>query len=311
MAAVTLFATTRQLATDFEVGVAISEAVADSIRPLGAKRFMFQNMKASVETLVLGSSHGDHGFDPAHLPGAVNLCYRSLDHKHCYYMYRRALDLCPKLRNIVLFYSVFSPGNVLERSPLERDIGPLFSALFELDVEYQANDLNALHQAISQQLRGGMSAALDQEAARLDGYAGFFSAYKGPGPVSEFQNRMLSHIKLNYESGADYYLLKMLAMADSLGHNVHIIIPPVSSKYREVINTRSSIIFRELIDIVTTFPWRRPIKLLNGYDDECYKDEFFLDSDHLDTRGEGVQLLSRAIAEMVLGQEPAAEIAAA
>ena len=279
----------------------VSQAVRESILQLGAKRVMLQDMKDSLETIVLGSSHGDYAFDPACLPGSFNLCYRSLDLKHCHYLYRRVIDLCPNLKNIVLFYSVFSPGHVLERSPNEGDIGPLFSALFELGVEYQADHLNALSEALTRQLQDGMAVTLAQEAAKLDGHAGFFPAYKGAAPASEFGSRLLSHIKLNYEAGADYYLLKILATANALGHNVHIVIPPVTSMYRKTVGTRSSVIFRELIEVVGLFPWRVPVKVLNGYDDEAYKDEFFVDSDHLDANGEGTRLLSQAIADLVLG----------
>ncbi|CAN5542243.1 hypothetical protein BH10PSE4_BH10PSE4_32710 [soil metagenome] len=284
----------------------VSQAVRESILQLGAKRYMLHAMKDSVETIVLGSSHGDYAFDPAELPRSFNLCYRSLDLKHSYYLYRRAMDLCPKLKTIVLFYSVFSPGHMLERSPNEGDIGPLVSALFELGVEYQSDPMSRLAEALTQQLAAGMGATLDLQAAQLSGHAGFFPAYKGAAPAADFEARLLSHIKLNYEGGADYYLLKILAMASNLGHGVHIVIPPVTTMYREALNTRSSILFRELIEVVGSFPWAVPVKVLNAYDDESYVDAFFVDSDHLDALGEGTRRLSRAIAESVLGAGAAA-----
>lgn len=288
----------------------VSQAVRESILQLAAKRVMLEQDKDTVETIVLGSSHGDYAFDPAYLPGSFNLCYRSLDLKHCYSLYQRAIQMCPNLQNIVLFYSVFSPGNMLERSPTEADIGPLFSALFDLDVEYQADNLIQLAQALTTRLQEGMAAALVEEAVKLDGHAGFLPAYKGVAPASEAQSRLLSHIKLNYEAGADYYLLKILALANRLGHGVTLVVPPVTSFYRNTLNARSSILFRELIEVVGLFPWTVPIKLLNAYDDDSYKDEFFVDTDHLDARGEGTRMLSRAIAKMVLGAEDAARVAA-
>ena len=110
----------------------VSQVVKESILQLGAKRVMFEQASDTLETLVLGSSHGDHAFDPAYIPNAFNLCYGALDLKHSYYLYQRAIASCPNLKNIVLFYSVFSPGNMLERSPGEGDIGAVFSALFDL-----------------------------------------------------------------------------------------------------------------------------------------------------------------------------------
>ena len=284
----------------------VSQAVRESILQLGAKRVMLEQARDTLETIVLGSSHGDHAFDPAYLPNSFNLCYRSLDLKHCYYLYQRTIAMCPNLKAIVLFYSVFSPGGVLERSPGEADIGPLSSALFELDVEYQADHLNNLTKALTQQLQEGMAATLIEEAAQLDGRAGFLPNDKGAAAAGEFQARLLSDIRRNYESGADYYLLKILALANRLGHGVTLVIPPVTSLYRNTLNTRSSVLFRELIEVVGLFPWTVPIKMINAYDDEAYEDSFFVDSDHLDARGEGARRLSRAIAEKVLGPEVAA-----
>jgi len=284
----------------------VSQAVRDSILQLGAKRVMLEQARDTLETIVLGSSHGDYAFDPAYVPNSFNLCYRSLDLKHCYALYQRTIEMCPNLKNIVLFYSVFSPGNVLERSPGEADIGALFSALFDLGVEYQSDHLNQLTQALANQLQEGMAATLIEESAKLDGYAGFLPANKGVADASAFSARMLSHIKLNYEAGADYYLLKILALANRLGHGVTVVIPPASSSYRNVLNTRSSVLFRELIEVVSLFPWTVPIKVLNAYDDAAYEDSFFVDSDHLDARGEGTRKLSRAIAELVASAEVAA-----
>lgn len=277
----------------------VSQVVRESLLLLGAKRAMFEQACDTLETIVLGSSHGDYAFDPAFVPNAFNLCYGSLDLKHCYWLYQRAITASPNLKNLVLFYSVFSPGSMLERTE-EADIGPVFSALFDLDVEYQSERLTQLAEALTLQLQKGMAATLIEEAAKLDGYAGFMPSYKGAVEASEFQSRLLSHIKHNYESGADYYLLKILGLANRLGHGVTIVIPPVTSTYRNALNTRSSTLFRELIEVMDLFPWTQPIKVINAYDDETYEDSFFVDADHLDARGEGTRKLSRAIAEMVL-----------
>ncbi|CAN5200098.1 hypothetical protein BH10PSE3_BH10PSE3_01320 [soil metagenome] len=288
----------------------VSKAVQESILQLGAKRVMLEQARDTLETIVLGSSHGDYAFDPTYVPNSFNLCYRSLDLKHCYYLYQRTIEMCPNLKNIVLFYSVFSPGNMLERSPGEADIGALFSALFDLGVEYQSDHLNRLTEAVTTRLQEGMAATLIEEAAKLDGHAGFLPAYKGVADASEFQARMLSHIKLNYEAGADYYLLKILALANRLGHGVTLVIPPATSAYRNVLGARSSVLFRELIEVTGLFPWTVPIQLINAYDDESYEDSFFVDSDHMDARGEGTRKLSRAIAEKVAEGQAAAAAAA-
>jgi len=274
----------------------VSQTVRGSILPLGAKRVMLEQARETLETIALGGSQGAHAFDPGQLPNAFNLCFRSLDLKHCYSLYQRTITLCPNLKNLVLFYSVASPGFMLERDPDEADIGPLASALFDLDMEYQSERLTRLSDALAKQMQDGMAATLAEEASRLDGRDGFLPNDGGGVAGGEFKARLLSQIKLNYETGADYYLLKILALANRLGHAVTIVVPPVTSLYRNTLNARSSILFRELIEVLELLPWSMPIKVLNAYDDDAYEDGFFLDEDHLDPHGEGAGMLSRAIA---------------
>ena len=60
----------------------------ESILIIGAKRTMLQKAKESIDTLVVGSSHGDFGFNPTYFPNSFNLCCRSQDLKHSYYLYK-------------------------------------------------------------------------------------------------------------------------------------------------------------------------------------------------------------------------------
>jgi hypothetical protein len=46
----------------------VSQVVKESILLLGAKRAMFEQARDTLETIVLGSSHGDYAFDPAFSP---------------------------------------------------------------------------------------------------------------------------------------------------------------------------------------------------------------------------------------------------
>jgi hypothetical protein len=287
----------------------ISAALRDSILLLGAKRRMLLSQRDTLETLVVGSSHGDKAFDPVYCSNSFNMCYRSLDHKHCYYLYKELAALCPNMKNVVLFYSVFSPGHFLERSPGEADIGPLLNAFFGLGMRYQDDNFNIISQALTKQLQDGMDATLDVETAGVEGHSGFLPGFTGAVAPALHQARLQSHIKLNYEGGADYYVLKILALANRLGHRVCIVTPPVTSAYRQAMGIGSSQIFKELIEMVTEFPWTNSINVINCYDDEAYKDEYFVDLDHLDPRGEGPKMIARAVSAL-FNDAPLDEVAA-
>ncbi|MGH1591758.1 hypothetical protein ACRBEV_29445 [Methylobacterium phyllosphaerae] len=46
---------------------------------LEAKRDAFMDARRDIETVVVGSSHGDHGVDPALIKDSFNLCTTSQD----------------------------------------------------------------------------------------------------------------------------------------------------------------------------------------------------------------------------------------
>src|SRR5271168_5044707 len=86
-----------------------------SIDELLPKRNGLLNNCKSITALAVGSSHGDYGFNPVYAPGAFNFCSTSQDLKHSLYLYEFAAKICPSLQYVIIFYSVFSSGFLLEQ----------------------------------------------------------------------------------------------------------------------------------------------------------------------------------------------------
>jgi len=120
----------------------------------------------SLKTIVMGSSHGDYGFNPHYCELSFNLCCRSQDLKHSFHLYKHVNAIAPNLKNLVLFYSIFSPGNRMENSPGEKDICPAINEIFELGLDYQDEHLATL----SDNIRGH----LVRFEFDVEGHAGFF-----------------------------------------------------------------------------------------------------------------------------------------
>jgi hypothetical protein len=135
--------------------VTIHTLLHQSILLNGAKRSMLRLEKDNLDTVAVGSSHGDFGFDPSFCPGAFNLCCRSQDLKHSLLLYKHISDNYPKIKNLVLFYSTFSPGSVLEKSLTEKFISPSLNELFNLNFEYEDQELASEFDTIRNRL-GGM-----------------------------------------------------------------------------------------------------------------------------------------------------------
>lgn len=81
--------------------------------PPAEKFFQWKTNKDKIETLILGSSHGLYGYRAE--GSEFNLCDVSQDLYYSYHLYALSCDF-PQLKNVVLFYSVFSPGHVLEKT---------------------------------------------------------------------------------------------------------------------------------------------------------------------------------------------------
>jgi hypothetical protein len=123
------------------VEISINPVLYASLSVAGAKRTMLERDKGYWETIVLGSSHGDFGFNPLFFPHSFNLCSRSQDLKHSFLLYKHITNNYPKIKNLVLYYSIFSPGSTIENSPTEKFISPALNALFNLNIEYEDAEL--------------------------------------------------------------------------------------------------------------------------------------------------------------------------
>lgn len=255
----------------------------------GAKRTLLQKDQADLDTIVLGSSHGDFGFDPAFFPASFNLCCRSQDLKHSFLLYRHITAHYPAVKNLVLFYSVFSPGSVLEKSPSEKFISPALNELFKLDIRYDDEELQLEYDKIRGQLG---AVTVDSNGSR-----GFFpNDFKGYLPESYGPAaRASDHLRCNRREDANLYLVRMLLLAKHHQHKVCIVVPPVRSDFKNATGMPFAELFESLLDILYHYHIDYPVELVNGYDSPLFSDEHFGDYDHLLPLGNGTELLTRLI----------------
>jgi hypothetical protein len=252
---------------------------------LVAKRTMLRAVARDMTTLVVGSSHGDFGFNPYFVPGSFNLCSRSQDLKHSYHLYRKLSEQNDSLSSVVIFYSIFSPGSVLERSPSEGEIAVALNELFDLGLAYENVQLSALHSAVAGKL-GDMSVT-------LPGLAGFLPDYgKGFMPATiTAERRAADHMRFNKRRDAIPYMEMMLDLASHKKHRVLIVVPPVRSDLRFHIGEGEN-----LFESLTPYTGRDPtIQMLDLYHHAGFEDADFGDPDHLVPTGKGTELLSRSV----------------
>lgn len=274
--------------------IEVSPLLYKSIQALAAKRTMLKRERNVIETIAIGSSHGDFGFDPRYCDNSFNLCYRSLDLKHSFGLYNYACNALPNLKNIIVFYSAFSSGFSLERSIGEKEISVAVSELFELGFAYDDKVLRESADKIKDHFN-------DYEVD-VGGKRGFFTA--GKGFLSEsigVEARSSSHMKYNSNKEFNLYLAKIISLSKKMGHKVYVVIPPVRSDYRKAVGKDFESIFSSLLELKNDFDLGCDFPIINFYSDEGFVDSYFGDFDHLIPSGDGARLLSLVIGNVLKG----------
>ncbi|OAI93930.1 hypothetical protein [Pseudomonas putida] len=264
------------------------------IEYFAAKRAMLQQDSPVLTSIALGSSHGDFAFDPRYSPGSFNLCSRSQDFRHALALYQHAVNQAPRLDTVIVFYSLFSPGNLLEQSPSEKILAPLMNEIFQLGLSYE----DPLLTQIASQLQGRLAAPCDS----LGGVAGFLpDQQKAFMPASQgAAQRVADHMRLNAREDGNQYLAQLLLLAAELRHRVIVVIPPMHEAYRAAAGHDSAFLFRgvfELQQLLGTLAPGLDMQIIDLYADPAFHAGHFGDFDHLLPQGEGAMLLSRRIGQ--------------
>ncbi len=277
--------------------MAISEMVEETLAALSSKQAAFLAAADTLTTLAIGSSHGDYAFDPALCPGAFNFCGSSQDLKHSALLYRYCAKHARGLKRIVLFYSVFSPGFMLEKTA-DRPRCAVYKHLFAPNTPYANAEINEIYAEIA-------GRAVQASADRGDfADAGFQRSndrhFFPPVPQYGPEVRTADHLKHNARGDSDIYLVKILDMARSLGHRVTVVLSPARSDYKACIRESSDQLFRGIVELKNHFDY--DFGFINFFDDTEVLDAHFGDCDHLLPEGLGARIVSARIAAVLQAQ---------
>lgn len=270
----------------------MSPLLSQEIMALLAKRTGLLDVIGGLATLALGSSHGDCAFNPAYAPDSFNLCSTSQDLRHSYALYEKCCQSNPLIKNIVVFYSVFSSGHCLEKTS-EKERCAALKEIFLLDTPYDDAEINAVHAS----LRGRLAEARVENTLR--GYVrlatdSFFPASYGAARRAE------SHLKHHHRKNEDIHLVRLLLAAHARGQRVFIVIPPARADYRTALGLSSQQLFASLFHIAG-FKFGFDVNVINLFDDYTFMDAHFGDFDHLLPHGGGGALLTQLVQRHIDG----------
>lgn len=230
----------------------------------------------SIETIVLGSSSARYGF--VENEKSINFGIDAQDLYYSYKIFEKYIDIIPNLKNIVLYFSIFAPGNNLEKSPQIARTA-YYSAY--LDIPYR-NRYVVMQKGVLE---------LEKKFYRLESYIKknlpkvpcdlMTQNHKNINPEALEQRTIKRWLDLNRKATEIHYLEKILTLAEQNNCNALIVTCPYPKRVKESVPT-SDEIFSKMYNICEK---HKNVKIYNAFDDMQYTEEDFLDFSHLNRSG--------------------------
>ncbi len=234
-------------------------------------------------TLIFGSSHAFNDFD-TQINGGGNLAVISQDIYYGYQFYK--LSNNPNRKNIVLFFSLFTPGSCLLKTKKMKTQCIMYKLLFGIDYEYpeivQDCMLQALEPKVAKIIEKDMknSKKFQKRLEEIDEL--LHKKYNPKKKIKIIHKRSLRHFKESTRPISEMHWCEQFMMdSQQNGQNLFIIIPPAASTYREVLDSPDKL-FSQVTEMAKKYP---NVTVLNLFDSPMFQTEHFADSDHLNYKG--------------------------
>lgn len=230
-----------------------------------------QLKKESIDTIVLGSSHGAAGFiSKLYSVNSFNLASASQDLYYSYQLLKYCQKELKNLKNIYLFYSVFSSGFELQKTN-EKERCAFFKFLFNIPYKYETD--NKLEYFYTQTYSYYKT---NKENIDTNGYIEQKIFFDKNFPV---EKRISTHLRENQrENNQLTYLNKIINICNQNNINLIIIIPPARQDYRNSLPNHN-VLFEKLYKVENL-----PL-VIDLYDDTNFEYLDFGDFDHLNKQG--------------------------
>ena len=245
------------------------------------KKIGFENKSAQTETLVLGSSHGQYSFIPQ--KGEYNLCLPSQDLYYSYALYNKYCSQMKQLKNIILYYSVFSRGFELVKSSEDCRCYH-YEKIFGLKPSRLCYEerLNAKYAPYGEKL-----ATKTHKIRVSKSYLGENPDIKGLkvkriGMIDPAERAMKAYKHYMRKTIQDKYILKILKSVQKQHQHLILIIPPAHEDYKKALPD-GKILFEHIFKLATAY--KENMTVLDFYNRNDFDDCDWWDYDHLNPTG--------------------------
>ena len=240
---------------------------------------VYKNIK-DYETLVLGSSHM-----MAYMPdkSGINMSISSQDLYYSYEMYKLLKKENPKLKNIIISFSLFTQGHCLIKTR-ECKMAIAYKILFGIDYQYP-EIAKAKHFDLIEKYYKYKIYKEYRKRVFVEGYRGGMPEYYfDTTDINPEKAKVLAmkHYKNNKRECSQMYLLKeFIKDVQKNNQNLYIYIAPNSEEYRRNLPAKEEL-FKEMYDVVSN---AQNVRVIDLYNSEDFERNDFLDEIHLNIKG--------------------------
>lgn len=225
----------------------------------------FRSLENETQTVVLGSSHALYGYKPERTE--FNFAEPSQDLYYSYKIYEKFCDF-KKIKRVILFYSVFSAGHILEKTRWVK-LCAIYKKVLGIPYRYDETELKK----IEKKLHGRIYFMPRKTYGDMDKYR--FESHNA-------EERVAGHLKNNRrQNNQTEYVEKCAALARLKGHDLFVVIPPFRSDYTKLLPPFEEV-FAPLLSLTQK---DASIHLLDYFHDTDFADDDFGDTDHLNLQG--------------------------
>lgn len=231
-----------------------------------------EQYKNETKTLILGSSHGIYGYKA--IDGEYNLALSSQDLYYSYKLYEKYLKELPNLKNVILFYSVFSNGFILDKTG-EKQRVLAYKNLFKLPVLNDCLYFKIYNLSFPYYLGKVKKRPIICNHGNIENPKFFVSEEITP------ELRAKQHLKNNLRPNKqNYWVENLINLAKENNHKVYIILSPATNAYKNCL-PESKELFKDILDLICD----KDINLIDLYNSEMFTEDDFGDLDHLNSKG--------------------------
>ena len=237
---------------------------------------LFVILKHKIETadkyhtLILGSSH-IFPFKPAE--GEFNAAMISQDLYSSYMMYKKLNN--SDIKNVVVSFSVFSPGYCMIKTAKNWQLSVLYKLLFGIDYEYRDVALEKGAFAKEKHFQKAINSALK----KVDKLLKKERKIKPETLTDKHAERVAAgHLKNNQrEVDEMLWCQKIIELAEQSGQNLFFFIAPFTRGFKKYLPS-SDVLFEKLYNMCKG---RKNVYILNYYDYNGFEEKDFMGCDHL------------------------------